>query len=265
MTIQKTLIILTAIITANSVNAQNTVSAKLYFPREISEKEPLEIKLEIHKPEKLTSYATFKQKIPEGFNISPENTADAKITFENNILTLSWIRLPDRNTVNAKYKIINNRAKPGTYNLGGNFSYITNNKKGEINIKNKTFTLIPRKTNTPENNNIKCIRKKIPQNNKTLTIKININGLENIPCIITEEIPPGYKIKTHNEEQTATKINNRIIQFYCNKTNKNQQNKIITYTLIPENKNLNTTPLIYGKLSFIKKNKIINIPVTDSK
>ncbi len=247
--------------------AQTGISADLFFPDRIKSGKSFTVNLKIKKPADFYPFTSFTQSIPEGFFVKPVNIRGATFSFKENILTLSWIRLPEGENIDIFYEISHTAGTVGKFSLSGNIKYLINNKKGEINLKNKTFEIfnnIDSEKNYTPYGKIKCIRNKIPLTDGKILVKIKISGLNKTDFILTEQIPLGYNFNIVNASETSVKTYGQTLQFVADKLSKAEKNPLILkYEIIPKQKTKKNI-IIYGKLSFIDKNNIINIPVIDS-
>ena len=249
--------------------AQTGISADLFFPDRIKSGKSFTLNLKIKKPADFRPFTSFTQSIPEGFFVKPVNIRGATFSFKENILTLSWIRLPEGENIDIFYEISHTVGTVGKFSLSGNIKYLINNKKGEINLKSKTFEIFnntdSEKSRTPYTyNNIKCTRDKIPLTDGKVLVKIKISGLNKTDFILTEQIPLGYNFNIVDASETSVKAYGQTLQFVADKLSKAEKNPLILkYEITPKQK-VKKNIIIYGKLSFIDKNNIINIPVVDS-
>ncbi len=252
--------------------AQNTLTAELSLPSQIKNNKNFTVTLKIIKPENLRSFAVFTQKIPNGFFVNPEILKGAKFSVKDNLLTIKWLRFPGKKLLTVSYTFSYLKGISGVFSLSGNLNYLIGNKKGEYKLKKYRFSIIPENLKTVENlnnysvnyepfQNVKCFRKIIPQPDKSYLTEIKIINLpKKTQCIIVEEISSDFKIQSSRSTNVKITENKRLIQF--NKvTSVNNKSILLSYLLIPKQRNETKTPVIFGKISFIKNNKIINIPI----
>lgn len=256
----------------SNIYAQNSLSADLFVPHQVHENQTFIEYLKINKPANLHSYAVFTQQIPAGFFIETKEISGTDISFQNQILTITWIRLPSGNSVNIPIKISNIKGLTGTFSLSGKLNYLIDNKKGELKLKKNYFSVVRKNKSTSKNLNeygtnyntfqdIKCVRKiKLLNDNSYLTV-LKINELPSINnFILTEEVSQNFNISTVENFSASIIPNKRIIQFEI-KNNKKNKDFIVKYRLIPAIKKQKQKPVVFGKLSFIYNDQIITVPV----
>ncbi len=251
---------------------QNTLKVNVSFPSQIKNNQDFKVNLTITKPADLQSYSVFTQNLPKGFFAKPEKMNGASFDFKDNILTITWLRLPAKSSVKTSYTISYIKDMTGTFSLSGNFNYLIENKKGEYKLRKSWFSILPTGTNTYNNisnysnnsasyKNIKCLRKVLIQPDKSLLIELNLTNLPKVKnSVLTEEVSSEFEIQTNESENSSVSQNKRLIQFNIPDKNSNKTIKL-TYRLIPKYPNEKNEPVIFGKLSFIENNQIINIPI----
>jgi len=249
--------------------AQNFVTASISVPEQIEEGQSVTEVITINKPAKLHSYATFHQVVPNGFFIETKNVNDASINFQNNILTINWMRLPSKKSLKIPIKLSYIKGMKGTFSLSGKFTYLVSGEKGEYKIPPQYFTI----TNSekiiqnnysvninPNQYNISCVALIKKKSEKTFDITVTIKNLpKQKTFILTQEINDEFEF-IQEETKNYKKINNRIIQFDI-ATQNGKNELLLTYSIKCKLNNPNLKPVIFGKLSFIDKNQIVNIPV----
>lgn len=248
--------------------AQNSIKAHISVPQQIKEGQSFTEIITISKPADLRSYAVLTQQIPKGFFIDTKDISGATISFQNNILTITWMRLPAEKSIGIPVKLSYINGISGTFSLSGNLTYLVDNEKGEFILKKKYFTissekiLISKSLNEYTHNyktfsNIKCLRILTLHTDKSYSVELIVKNLPSADnFILTEEVSEGFEITDADNISS----NKRIVQFKINNT-KNKKNNILNYRLTPNNKNIKKQPVIFGKLSFIYQGQIINIPV----
>lgn len=84
----------------------------------------------------LVSYADFKQKLPKEWAIAEISETGNKQSLENNILKIQWLRLPENQKINIRYKLkIPEEAQTGKFSFYLNFSYIFYGRHGQASEK----------------------------------------------------------------------------------------------------------------------------------
>ncbi len=83
----------------------------------------------------LTSYAYFEHELPAGISAEEAISDKADFSFEAGKVRLVWLRLPERDRVKIVYKINVPKDTVGVFDVKGRFSYIINNKRGEVSLR----------------------------------------------------------------------------------------------------------------------------------
>ncbi len=253
-------------------SAQNTLSAKLNVPHQVREGEDFSILLTIKKPENFRPYTVYTQRFPAGFFVNTKSVPDVDVSFQNQTLTITWMRLSPGKSLTIPLKTSYIKGLNGTFSFSGKLTYLIDNKKGEYRLKKQYVSIVPENTSSSSNlneygknydtfRNIKCRREVKLQEDRSYIITINISELKNVNnFIVTEEVSQNFSITAANTPEIKILSKNRIIQF-TKKNNTENKSVIFEYRLIPKKKSETQKPVIFGKLSFIENNQIINIPV----
>lgn len=256
----------------SNIYAQNSLNADLSVPYQVQKDKIFTEYIKINKPSNLHSYAVFTQQIPDGFFIETKKVSGADISFQNQILTIIWMRLPSGNSIKIPINIDYIKGITGTFSLSGKLTYLIDNKKGELKFKKHNFTIIPENNSVSKNLNkygtiyntfqdIKCVRKIKLQNDNSYLTELRINKLPSINnFILTEEVSQNFNISNIENYNASIIPKKRIIQLEI-KNNKKSKDIILKYRLIPKNKDQKQQPVIFGKLSFIYDGQIITVPV----
>ncbi len=255
---------------------QNDLSANLSVPHQIENGQVFSEKLTINKPTNLSPYTVFTQKIPDGFFIETKTVPGAVISFQNHILRITWLRLTSEKSINIPIKISCIKGLTGTYSLSGKLTYLIDNKKGEYKL-GKNYFSINSENNTVSKNlteygksydtllNIKCMRRIKVQTDKSYLIELTVNKLPAfVNAILTDEISQNFNIRKIDTIGAEILPAKRVIQFHIKK-NTGNKDVVFKYRLIPKNKNTKQKPIIFGKLSFIKYDQIITVPVENQR
>ena len=252
--------------------AQNTLNANLSVPNQITENQDFSILLTIEKPKNFRPYTIYTQKFPAGFFINTKNISADAVSFRNQTLTITWIRLSSEKILKIPLQISYIKGIKGTFLFSGKLTYMIDNKKGEYKLKNHDISITPENKSTYLNldkyqknykifQNINCIREIELQKDYSYIIKLNITNISTVnKFILTEEIPQNFSIQPLNKPGIKISSKNRIIQF-IQKNNQKNKAVVLKYQLIPKNKNKTQKPIIFGKLACIENGQIINIPV----
>ncbi len=220
-----------------SAQVPKTVSLESEIPYEVVAGEQFEVKLTITKPD-FIHYATFKQKIPEGFKAIEKESGTAIFNFENNFITFKWITLPRAQKVVVTYTLIPTSDIGKSYPIAGTFKYLSNNKLGEVSLVNVNLKIMPKtatvkyiKTGSPVANtqntamqntaptSLNCIRTVASLNkNKEfiISLKIQKTNLTSTAKLI-ENIPAGYTARELKSVGSVFEFKNGQAIFLWNK------------------------------------------------
>jgi hypothetical protein len=262
------------------IKSQSGLSAILYSPEIIEFNKPATFKLEIIKPQGLTSYAVFKQNLPAGFFMTSKVLNGANIQFDNNQLTITWLRLPVGEKLTVAWDVFVQEGLIGKFELNGSINYMTDNTQGIFELSKTYIEVVKNKYSVVSNDNqsknvipkinnyrndINCERIIVfNENKKYYLVEIKLKSQKPHIFSITEKIPSGYQFKEFENRDVAINEQKRTIQFITGKIQAAKEFSL-KYMLIPEVKTNINTPDIYGKLSFIEDNQIINLSVLNKK
>ncbi len=259
---------------------QNSFSAKLNIPNEIVQGVYTDITLDIYKPDGARNYTVFTQELPDGFFVKIIDVQGATHLYENNKLTLTWMRSPVNAKISVKYQISSMVGVTGKFNVSGKLSYMAGSKQGVFDLNKYTLNIVEKKTIvlTPENTEknthlypilntklegISCKRTVIYNKNKNSydveiqLIKSNNGGTYSI----TEKIPKNYEFSEIDSQEAKIKSQSGLVQFlWVNPAN--DKNLKVQYKLTPKD-SIIEEPKIRGKLSFLKNGQILNMPITN--
>ncbi len=256
----------------SNIYAQNTLSAKLSVPNQISGNRDFTITLTIEKPENFRPYTIFTQTFPEGFFVNVKDIPNAVISFRNQILTITWMRITSGKSLKIPINVSYINGLTGTFSFSGKLTYLIHNKKGEYKLKKHYLSVVSERESISRDlnkyekiyaqfQNVICTRTSKLQKDNSYIIEVNIQNLPAINSfILTEEVSKSFYISETDTQKYKLLNNKRIIQFVNNNYIKINP-AVFKYQLIPKNKGDIQKPVIFGKLSFIYEGKIINIPV----
>ncbi|MCF6366639.1 MAG: hypothetical protein L3J35_10605 [Bacteroidales bacterium] len=265
---------------SNISDAQNSFSAKLIIPKEIQQGEYSDITLDIYKPEGTRNYTVFTQEIPDGFFVKIVDANGANHTLDDNLLTLTWVRCPADSKISVKYQISSMAGVTGNFNLSGKLAYMVGSKQGVFNLKTYVLNVVKEKTVVinNENNNysqnysplinttlkgVSC-KRAITYNKKTNVYEVGVYLKKNDAgsYSITEKIPKNFIFSELDSHNAKVRHSSDLIQFlWVNLPSAG--NVKIKYRLTPKESNIEE-PKIFGKLSFLKDGKILNLTITNN-
>lgn len=79
-----------------------------------------------------TGFAQFKTELPEGFTVSPQESAGGEFKFSNQVLRITWTNLPADNEFKVKYNVMVDNKLSGTKSITANFTFSKNNSKNTL-------------------------------------------------------------------------------------------------------------------------------------
>jgi len=92
---------------------------------------------------KVAEFAQFRQDLPYGFSAMAVNSANANFSFQDQIVRLTWLRLPDDDEIVFTYKIVANERLTGRVDLSGRFTYIDNNERKTVEQQPRLLAITP--------------------------------------------------------------------------------------------------------------------------
>ncbi|MCD4794716.1 MAG: hypothetical protein K8R54_15880 [Bacteroidales bacterium] len=269
-------ITLILLIFSQTINSQNSFSAKLNIPNETVQGETTVFKLDIFKPENIRAYTVFKQQFPKGFYVEAKDLNGAEFSYENNLLTLTWLRISGDSKVSVVYEVSSLYGVTGKFKFSGNLTYLIGHKLGKFDLKNYELNVLKEKRLVPNNiianydpvikvtgnsyKDVSCTGKQTFNKKKNVyEIELKIKKKDAGSYNIVEKIPSGFNFTEHNSAGAKVFKSKDKIQFYWESIPESKE-VIIKYWLKPADGET-SPPKLQGKLSFIVDNQIVNIPI----
>lgn len=266
------------ILTYFDLASQNSFSAKLNIPNEVVQGETTVFRLDIIKPEGVRGYTVFTQQFPEGFYVKAKVLKGAEYSYEDNLLTLTWLRIPADSKVSVVYEVSSVIGLTGKFNFSGKLTYLIGNKQGKFALKNYELNVLKEKRIVNDNiienyaplikqtseiyKDISCIRKQMfNKKKKEYEIELTIKNTKTGSFNIVEKIPTDYSFIEQNSAGAKVTVLRDKIQFY-RVTEPGSKDVKIKYNLKPA-KGENSLLKLQGKFSFIHNQQIINIPIIE--
>ncbi len=88
-------------------------------------------------------FARFQQVLPPGITAQAGQLRNADFTFEDQKVHLIWLKLPEGNELIFNYTIQAHETLKGEFTLAGDFSYIEEDDRNEVEVPPKTITITP--------------------------------------------------------------------------------------------------------------------------
>lgn len=86
-------------------------------------------------------FAKYTESLPLGVTAKAVDLGDATFTFDNQLMKIIWLNLPNDDEFTIKYELEIGTDAPNTLDLGGKFSYLDNNDKQVYHPVKRTVTL----------------------------------------------------------------------------------------------------------------------------
>ncbi len=280
---KKILPIIAFLILNSIVFAQNSkqVTISTEFPATLKAGVETDFTISLQKPS-IQPFAVYEQKFPPGLTVSGADLGRGIFDFKENTLTISWIRLPEKDEIKLSLKVTANENMEGKYSSVGVLNYLYNNRKGIVSTDTMEFKIVkaPKKeTNDKEiesntetadttksdkaNKAFDCIRTiEKKKTTKGTGWNVTLFFVNNSPEIgaakIIEQFPKGYFVKA--DETTGAEINKGVenITFFWNKL-PNDKGLSVSYELYSDDKT--DKPSIKGNLSFARNKEVSNIKI----
>jgi len=263
------------------LNSQNSFTAKLEVPKEIIQGEYSEITLKIYKPKGARNYTVFSQKLPVGFFVKMKDAVGATYSYENNMLTLTWLRCPEENIFTVKYEIASMVGISGSFDLTGKLTYMAGAEQAVYKIKpqkfklfkeiNKVNTINPVLSNSKNNfvpntsaklKGVICKREVVFNEKKNYyEVELKLVSNKKGAYSIIEVTPKGFDFLEIDLQGAKIRKQSNLVQYMWGNTSFDEGIKI-KYQLTPKDTNKNK-PSFSGKLSFLQDGNIYNMPILE--
>ncbi len=118
------------------------VSIDVSMPAQGVAGERIPVKVTIDKGD-YTDFARFRQVLPNGFDVKPVETSNSDFTLKNRELNFIWLKLPKDKVITLAYDLIPDRHLRGVFQIGGLFSFISNQERQEVKVPEKSIEILP--------------------------------------------------------------------------------------------------------------------------
>lgn len=181
----------------------------------------------------LEGFAKLQQSIPNGFAIKNIDGNGATFSFKNQILKYIWLTLPSEEVFTITYTLINVSHKSGTFSYGGQFSYLNNSERINIDIPPSSFIVTENiallSTYVPENDTLET-EKAPPITNaiKAMNVTRSIEKIDDLQfkvelhifnqhidgfVKITEKIPVEFSAKQDISKTSIFSFEEKQVKF----------------------------------------------------
>jgi hypothetical protein len=254
------------------------IDVDLFVPEEMKTGDLTRVNLDIYKPAGMTTYAQFKQAIPTGFTVVPVELNGASFSIEENMLSVTWLRLPANERVQISWDLKAANGITGRFSFGGVFSYMVDHTQGNIELEAEYIKVVPSlnsndlnvESHISEQGNtlhrmmegINCIRR-IEYNESKKYFEVEIKFKSKIPgrYNIVEKLPQGYTFKPSENLNYKVTTRGSNVSFAVPEVKADKEYGIKYYLLPPVDSFNKEKPPVYGKLSLIYFNQIITVSV----
>lgn len=258
--------------------SEQEINVKVSAPTTVTAGDEFEVNIKLNKGS-VASFSRLLQDLPAGLKATPVVSSNADFTFKDNKVRFIWLKLPDSDSITVTYKIKVDPRLKGTFQLGGRFSYISDNERQTIEANTLDININP-------NPNIDSKLIVDIKDFKELVIP-ELGGADNLPvaCIRQTPQPAGdddgsyvvnvlvYKENAQKFAKveeiipsgfTAIKIDSKEgIFVFKNGTAKilwmnlpQDPYFIVSYRLVPDSK-LAEAPKLSGQFSYVADGKTI--------
>ncbi|MCK4662089.1 MAG: hypothetical protein KAT68_04445 [Bacteroidales bacterium] len=260
--------------------ADNEVELTSNIQSEVKAGSEFTVLINIKKGE-LENLARFQMDFPAGFTPIPIRSANGDFRFENQVLSIQWMKLPFEEQFSISFNVKVAANVEGYFVLKARFNYIENNKMNKIQLYPHIITVIPLDISDDEliiskqenidvtdivSDEISCIRQKpyLSVDNEIIVNLLVTKGNLSKFAKIEEQIPVGYKavsIKSKNSIFVFN-INSQIVKFMWMNLPPDPQ-YIVSYKLIPINEITDDAFIINGTFIYAENNTTKTIEIVE--
>ena len=128
-----------------SAQIKQDIKVNMDVPDKVNAGESFQITLTIDKGN-IQSFSRFQQDLPYGLTAERNISSNADFLFENQRVRFIWLKLPVDEKINVVYTVYPEERLKGSFNLGGEFSFIEQNESKALNVGTKLITIVPSHT-----------------------------------------------------------------------------------------------------------------------
>ena len=139
----KCLVVSALFATSISATAQNNnISITQQLPEVVTAGDAFDVTFTINK-DNLQSFARLQQTLPPGFTAKLKHGKDYRAYLNGNKAKMVWISLPNDKEFTVTYRVKVSRKISGDFKLGGEFSYVENDKRQFAVVQPAAITVMP--------------------------------------------------------------------------------------------------------------------------
>ena len=229
----------------------------------------------------ISRFARFQQELPYGLQARRIETANADFVFEDQKIKFIWLKLPEeQNTLTISYEVEFDERLMGDFNLGGTFSYISNNERKHVDIQPTAVHINPspnvaqsidvnefKEYITPapsEVDQLACIRQKpykAGENNEYVVNLLVYKKDKEKFAKIEEKIPEGYQAVSDESKEPLFTFKDQIAKFIWMNLPPNPY-FVVSYRLVPE-EDATDSISIDGQFSYVENGNTMIIDIIE--
>ncbi len=270
----KHLIMLTGLIAATFAGnfSGQDISMQILAPEKTESGSTIEVLIEFYKSEE-EGFARFHQKLPEGVTATPVYPLEANFSFQNNTVSVIWLRLPDEKQFSLRYKLHIDERLKGELELGGTLSYIHENRRQsaiapetlvsvtpapwvdekEIVDFSEAHLLAPSYRISEEDSHSIAVRQTPVPDGEDFIVNLLVYKAHPADGFarIEELVPEGYRAEEIESSGGLFSFSRKKVEIHWN-TLPAEDFLTVSYRLIPEEE-ITGTPEISGYFSFMEE------------
>lgn len=249
------------------------VSVNVGVPSEVNAGAEFDVELTLQKGS-IESFARFQQDLPNGLTAQVVDPANANFSFENQKIKIIWLKLPSEKELKVLYRLRVDERLKGVFDLKGVFSYIDDNQRKSVSVVSSSIVIKQSSRIDPNlivdikdfqqmvpvqppislvAKNVRCIRQ-VPSivgdgNEYIVNILVNKGSTEKF-AKIEEEVPQGFKAEAIQTKDAIFTFKDQKVKFLWMNLPA-EQRFVVSYKLIPINKNEVKQLTLKGTFSFI--------------
>ncbi|MFC2137989.1 hypothetical protein ACFLTE_07430 [Bacteroidota bacterium] len=118
-------------------------SVGLFVPDEVEAGNKFQVILTVDKGAEVQGFARFQQLLPHGLKATKSESENSEFVFKDHKVKFLWLNLPAREQLKLSYYLEVDERVMGNFNMGGTFSYISENQRTSVNVPSKIIHINP--------------------------------------------------------------------------------------------------------------------------